>query len=93
MPCSSCENNNFSLNINVKNIAKTITNGVIGIATAITHIDDAEYNLMMTRRLICKECSHAVFNKITRTYHCDICKCCLKLKTQIAGEHCPLKIW
>jgi hypothetical protein len=71
-----------------------IVHGAVGLIKAIVGIDRAPAAVVAARVQICRQCDHATRHRDgVRVLKCRECACWIKLKTRLAGEHCPLGRW
>ncbi len=72
-----------------------VINGAVGIAKSVTGVGVATEAEVEGRRVICRQCEHAIpcNNNNGKKCVCAKCGCRLKHKTRVASESCPLGKW
>ena len=95
MSCSNCSPSQQTL-------IQTIGSGIKGITKVALRIDIAEKVIIDKRRNECRQCEYATrntdpkyvkFNGLTSSSICKLCKCNIKMKTQLKTERCPENKW
>ena len=90
MSCGNCE----------PGTVRWVAHGVAGLTQAVLGIDRAPEEVVMARRLTCRNCPHSTKHPTKKTSEglplvslCDLCFCLIRGKTANAAERCPDNRW